>query len=221
MKKSVPSYYPIFLNVSARKCVVVGGGEVALRKVKTLLALGAEITVIAPELCGGLAGLAEAKTIDVLNRDYQAGDLQDAFLVIVATDQPDVNRRAAKDAIEAGVLVNVVDSAPDSNFIVPSCLHRGDVTIAISTSGRSPALARKLRTRLEEQFGPEYGELAILIDEVRAGVKERGMKISGDRWQDALELDAILDLLRKGEREKARAFLLDRLIACTEATDAT
>ncbi|HUU08288.1 MAG TPA: hypothetical protein VMW61_02065, partial [Dehalococcoidales bacterium] len=111
------------------------------------------------------------------------------------------------------VLVNVVDDAQNSDFIVPSCLRRGDVTIAVATAGRSPALARKIRTRLEKDFGEEYAALAQLIDEVRAEVKKRGITVGGDDWQEALDLDELTKLLRKGEREKARALILSRLKA--------
>jgi len=109
------------------------------------------------------------------------------------------------------VLVNVVDDAENSSFILPSYVRRGDVTIAISTAGRSPALARKIRTKLEEDFGDEYASLALLIAEVRAEVKRQGIKVDGDAWQKALELGLLTDLLRRGDSEKARALLLSSL----------
>ncbi len=105
----------------------------------------------------------------------------------------------------------MVDDAESSNFILPSYIRRGNVTIAISTGGRSPALARKIRTRLEKDFGDEYASLALLIDEVRAEVKRQGIEVDGNAWQEALDLDLLSDLLRRGDNEKAKATLLSNL----------
>ncbi len=213
MKREPSSYYPIFLNVSGKKCVVIGGGQVALRKVEVLLDHGANVEVISPEICSELDKLAENGGIAVRRRRYQTGDLKGAFVVIAATDDRHINSEVAKEAKETGVLVNVVDDPNNSNFIVPSCIHRGDVTIAISTAGKSPALARKIRTRLEKDLGDEYAALALLIDGVRAEIKRLGIKVNGDDWQKALDLDLLIDLLKKGDSEKARALLLSNLKA--------
>ena len=150
MNKRSNSYYPVFLNISGRKCVVVGGGKVAWRKVKGLLEFGANIEVISPDICPELNELAETGEINVLPRSYHTGDLQGAFVAIVATSNSDINQEVVKEARRSGVLVNVVDDAEDSAFIVPSCLRRGNITIAVSTAGSSPALARKIRTRLKK-----------------------------------------------------------------------
>ena len=213
MKKGdkLPTYYPIFMNIGGKKCVVAGGGEVALRKVKTLLEHGASVKVISPDLCSELGQLAESGEISVLQRSYRAGDLQDAVIAIAATDDSSTNLEVVKEAQRKAVLVNVVDDAGSSDFIVPSCMRRGDVTIAISTAGRSPALARKIRTRLEKDFGDEYASLALLIDEVRAEVKRQGIEVDGNAWQEALDLDLLSDLLRRGDNEKAKATLLSNL----------
>ncbi len=213
MKKGdkLPTYYPIFMNIGGKKCVVAGGGEVALRKVKTLLEHGASVKVISPDLCPELGQLAESGEISVLQRSYRAGDLQDAVIAIAATDDSSTNLEVVKEAQRKAVLVNVVDDAESSDFIVPSCMRRGDVTIAISTAGRSPALARKIRTRLEKDFGDEYASLALLIDEVRAEVKRQGIEVDGNAWQEALDLDLLSDLLRRGDNEKAKATLLSNL----------
>lgn len=208
-----PAYYPVSLNIKGRKCVVVGGGEVARRKVKALLEHGATVTVISPKLGPELIQLAEHGEIEALNRKYQTGDLTDSFAVIVATDDSDTNRQIVREAKDRAVLVNVVDDAQNSDFIVPSFLRRGDITIAVSTAGRSPALARKIRTRLEKDFSEEYAALARLLDEVRAGLKKKGVTVGGDDWQEALDLDELIELLRKGEREKARRLILSRLKA--------
>ena len=182
MKKGaeLPTYYPIFVNISGKKCVVVGGGQVALRKVRTLLEYKVSVEVISPDLCSELSQLAESGEICVIQRSYRAGDLKDAFIAIVATNDSETNLKVAEEARRNAVLVNVVDDPESSDFIVPSYMRRGDVTIAVSTAGRSPALARKIRTRLEKDFGDEYAPLALLIDEVRAEVKQQGIKVNAD-----------------------------------------
>jgi len=212
MKREQPSsYYPVFLNISGKRCVVVGGGQVALRKVRALLEHRANIEVISPDPCSELIELAEDGQIRVFRRHYQPGDLRKAFTAIAATDNSDINLQVVKEARRNAVLVNVVDDAENSDFILPSYLRRGDVTVAISTAGRSPALARKIRTRLEKDFGDEYASLALLIDEVRAEVKQQGIEVDGDAWQEALDLDLLLELLRRKDAEKAKAILLRNL----------
>ncbi len=205
------SYYPVFLKISERRCVVVGGGQVALRKARTLLEHGANVEVISPDLCSGLNKLAENGEIHVIRRPYQTGDLKGAFIAIAATGDRDVNLQVSEEARKTAALVNVVDDWGNSDFIVPSYLSRGDLTIAISTAGRSPALARKIRLRLEKEFGEEYGSLALLIDEVRAELKQKEIRVNGDSWQKALDLDLMTDLLKKGDSEKVKAILLGNL----------
>ncbi|MBI4304097.1 MAG: bifunctional precorrin-2 dehydrogenase/sirohydrochlorin ferrochelatase [Chloroflexi bacterium] len=210
-KDQLPVYYPMFLNITGKSCVVVGGGEVALRKVKILLEHGAKVEVISPELCPELEKLARTDTVKVLQREYRARDLNGAFIAIAATDNDEVNRKVVQEARERTVLLNVVDKPEDCDFIVPSYLRRGDVTIAVSTGGRSPALARKLRTELEKDFGEEYAALALLIDEARTEIKAQGIKVDSDTWQEALDLDLLAGLVRRGDKEKAKAVLLNRL----------
>lgn len=210
-KGQIAAYYPIFLKVSGKRCVVIGGGPVAFRKARSLLEHGASVDVISPELCPELAELAAEGQVRVFWRNYEAGDLRGAFVAIAATDDSEVNNDLLKEARDQKTLVNVVDDADNCDFIVPSLLHRGDVTIAVSTSGRSPALARKIRTRLENEFGEEYAALALMLDEVRTRVKHQGLKINNDTWQEALDLDRLTGLLRSGEGEKARRILLASL----------
>jgi len=207
----VPRYYPIFLNIRGKRCVVVGGGPVALRKVKALLEHEANVEVISPELCPELSQLAKSRAIQVLQKNYNGGDLQGAFIAIAATDDGEINNKVAEEARAKGVLVNVVDDSEHSDFIVPSQLRRGDITIAVSTAGKSPALARKIRTRLEKDFGAEYASLALLVDEVRSELKRQGIKINGYSWQEAIDLDVLIELLRTGQDEKAKATLLANL----------
>jgi siroheme synthase-like protein len=213
MKREPSSYYPIFLNVSGKRCVVVGGGQVALRKVGALLAQGANVEVISPDICPELKKLADTGEIAVQVKIYQPGDLKRALIVIAATDDHGINLEVAKEAKMTGIPVNVVDDPGNSDFIVPSCLRRGDVAVAISTSGRSPALARKIRARLEKDLGEEYATLALLVDEVLMEVKSQGIKVNGDDWQKALDLDLLIDLLKEGDSEKARTLLLSNLKA--------
>ena len=147
----------------------------------------------------------------MLQRSYQAGDLQDAGIAIVAPNDSNTKREVVKEARRKAWQANVVDDAEKSDFIVPSCLQRGDIIIAVSTSGKSPGLARKIRTKLETELGDEYAQLARLVGEVRAELKREGIKVDGNGWQEALDLDLLLDMLRKGDREGAKAALLGRL----------
>ena len=204
-------YYPVFLNLSGKKCVVAGGGQVALRKVTTLLQYGADVTVISPRLCKGMGELDCAGKIKVRRRSYQAGDLEGAYIAIIATGNRSINRQASLEAGLNKIPVNVVDDAGLSDFIVPSIVRRGSVSIAISTAGKSPALARKLRSKLEGELADEYADLALLIEGVRREAKKLKLKISSKRWQEAIDLDYMLLLLKQGDSEKARAILLERL----------
>jgi len=206
------AYYPMFLKISRKKCVVVGGGWVARRKVRALLEYGAGVEVISPDPCPELNKLGETGEIKVLRRRYQSGDLQGAFLAIAVTDNRALNRQVVKEAKDKAVLVNVIDDLENSDFIVPSYVRRGALTIAVSTAGRSPALARKIRTRLEKELGDEYASLVRLVGEVRAEVRRQGIKVTGDDWQEALDLDLMIDLLKRGDDQKAKAVLLDNLM---------
>jgi len=205
------AYYAISLNICQKKCVVIGGGEVALRKVAALLERGAIVQAIAPTLCSGLSLLADSKAISVLRRNYKPRDLKSAYIAIAATTETKTNKKVAMEARRQGILVNVVDDPEQSDFIVPACLHRGDLTIAISTAGKSPALARKIRTRLEKDFGEEYASLVTLIGEVRSEVKEQGIPISQNAWQDALDLERLIKMVRAGQLEEAKAALRNSL----------
>ena len=206
-------YYPIFLKISAKECVVIGGGQIALRKVKALLDAGAKVKVISPDLCLELNRLAEAEQISVKKRLFQPGDLEGALITVAATDDNSINIEVANEAKEKGILDNVVDDPGNSDFIVPSYLRRGDITIAVSTSGRSPALARKIRSRIEKDFGNEYATLVQLVDEVRTEIRSQGIKVNGEDWQQALDLDLLINLLKKNDKEQARNLLLSNLKA--------
>ncbi len=198
------TYYPLFLNIKGSKCVVIGGGEVAERKVRALLEHEAAVTVISARACRGLAQLAERRAIELLRRDYRYGDLEDALIAIAATDDPETNSKIAGEGRQRKVLTNVVDDPEQSDFIVPSLLRRGDISIAVSTGGKSPALSRKIRTELERYFPEEYASLALLISEVRQELKKDGICANSDAWQESLDLESMVDMIRKGKLEEAK-----------------
>jgi precorrin-2 dehydrogenase/sirohydrochlorin ferrochelatase len=163
-------YYPIFLDLHGRPCVVVGGGEVAERKVGALLRAAARVRVISPELTPRLARLAAQKKISVTRRRYRQGDLKRAFVVFAATDDPATQRAVREHAQAARALVNVADDRRGSTFLVPASFARGDLHVAISTSGVSPALARRLRQQLQASLGREYRAHVQLLREARKKV---------------------------------------------------
>lgn len=205
------SYYPVFLDINNKRCVVIGGGAVALRKIQMLLECNAHVVFISPEACAELTDLVNKGRVDWLKKPYGDGDLEGAYLVIAATNDNMINDRAAREARKLKALINVVDKPALSDFIVPSTLECGDLKIAISTGGSSPALAKKIRIKLEEEFGTDYGTLAKLIAEVRDELISRGIRIDGDRWQEAIDLNALIGLIKKDEIDRARDLLLDNL----------
>ena len=200
------SLYPINLDLKRKKCVVVGGGKVALRKVKTLLKAEAQVTVIAPSLTSSLAELAQAGVIFYKQKEYMCGDMTGFFLVVCATDSSFVNAAAAKEAKAKHILVNVVDQSVPSDFIVPAQVSRGDLLITVSTGGKSPALARQLRVELEKEYGDTYGMLLDMIEKVRLELKMVLVE-SKDReafWQQAMNTK-ILAFVKQGKLEDAEA----------------
>lgn len=204
-------YYPISLDIDGKRCVVIGGGEVALRKVSALLEHDAIVQVVSPELCPELEELFAAGRIMAAERPYADGDLAGAFVAIAATDDANINRKVASEAERRGLLVNVVDVPGLSNFIVPSQLRRGDLSIAVSTGGASPALARRIRERLEGDFGDEYAALLALAAQVRSEFRQKGGGAGGEDWQKALDIDALLALIREGRGDEARRRMTDVL----------
>jgi precorrin-2 dehydrogenase/sirohydrochlorin ferrochelatase len=160
-------HYPICLSLEGKPCLVVGGGAVALRKVRSLLGAGAEVTVVSPEFCEELRQLAGVRRVE---RTFDEGDAAGALLVYAATDDATANSAVAAAARKQRALVNVVDTPAECDFIVPSTLARGELTISVSTGGASPALARRLRLELEEQFPPAYADFVALLAELRREV---------------------------------------------------
>ncbi len=171
-------YLPILVDLAGRSCLVVGGGRVAARKAATLLAADARVTVVAPELCEELTALAAREPrVSLEPRPYRRADLDGAALVFAASDDPAVQEQVARDAREAGVLVNVVDEPERCLFVMPAILDRDPLLVAVSTSGASPALARRIRDDLASALGPEYGlaarHLAALRRRYRRGVRRQ------------------------------------------------
>lgn len=163
-------YYPIFLDLSGKRCVVVGGGRVAERRCSTLIRTGARITVISPNITKRLEGYREKGLIRHIPRGYKSYDIKTAFIVIAATDSGETNERVARDVMEAGRLLNVADVPSLCNFIVPSVLRRGLLTIAISTGGASPAMAKAIRKELQKLYGSEYSRYLDRLRDVRLKV---------------------------------------------------
>ena len=206
-------YYPTLLNIHGKLCVVIGGGVVALRKVRALLDCGAKVTVVSPTLYPGLAQLAEAGRISPIRREFKPGDLAGAVVAIAATDEREINQKVSDEARDRGVLVNVVDSSEQSDFIIPSFFRQGDLTIAVSTAGMSPALAKKIRTKLEGLFGEEFALVLSIIGDVRSALQQQGIRVAADAWQEALDLDLLIGLVQEGRPEEARDILRARLEA--------
>lgn len=167
-----PNYFPVFADLRNRLVVVIGGGEVALRKVEGLLAAGARVRVVAPELHRSLEELSAQGRVEIERREYRAGDLEGATLAVAATSEPEVNRAVADEAQSRHLLLNVVDFPQLCSFIVPSVIRRDELTVAISTGGMSPALAKRMRQKLEETLVPEYGPFLRLLGTLRARVRQ-------------------------------------------------
>src|ERR1700677_621559 len=164
--------FPIFLKIAARPCVVVGAGNLAEAKIDSLLAAHAKVTVIAPEARPRVADMAAAGEIEWLKREYAAGDLTAQSLVVAATDSPVVNRAVFKEATEKNILCNAVDDPPFCDFYFPSVVRRGDLQIAISTAGASPALAQRLRKEINAQLPLDVGDWLTDLGNLRREVTQ-------------------------------------------------
>jgi siroheme synthase-like protein len=201
--------YPVNLVVDGRRCVVVGGGEVAARKVEGLVAAGADVVVIAPAIDPRICSLG----VHLLERPYVAGDLDGAWLVIAATDDPAVNRAIRADADRARVWVNAVDDPGACSFTLPAVVRQGPVMVTVSTAGHSPALASWIRGQLAAQLGPEVGLLAEWLSEAREELRAAGRSTEDIDWRPALDWD-MLELIRSGRTAQAR----ERLQACLSSS---
>lgn len=207
--------YPIYLKLNQVKCLVIGGGSVAERKVTTLLQYGARVLVIAPEITIGLEERVLRGEIAYWSRAYQSGDLDyleaGRSLVFVATNQPEVNHQVFQECQARGILVNVVDDPVRCSFFVPAIVRRGSLCLAISTEGKSPLLARRMREELEKEFGPEYEEFLNILGECRQKILHR---VSDERqrrklFEQLLDMD-LLELIR----EKKTDLVKERVSQC-------
>lgn len=205
------AYYPIFLSLPGRRIVVVGGGKVAEGKVQGLVNAAADdITVIAPALTPLLQSLSNTGAVRWRPAEYRNGDLDGFDLVFVATDDGRVNAAVAREARDRRILVNAADDPPFCDFILPSVVRRGKITIAASTGGASPAMARRLREDLTAFLTPDYEALADLLAEVRVEVRAAGLRISPETWAAAID-EPLRDLLRAGRIDDARSRLRQAL----------
>ena len=206
--------YPISLEVAGRRAVVIGRMAVAQGKADALLEAGAQVTVISKGPRQALDRLEDHERATLLRRDYEPGDLEGAFLCVASSQEGDVRAAIYAEARWRKVLTNVRDDISHCDFAAPALVRRGELAIAISTGGRSPALARRLREQLSEQFDPRWEELLDLLGEVRTETLPE-LPDYGDRarrWQEALDVDVLLELIGEGRRREARAFLLRRLL---------
>ncbi len=201
-------YYPAYLDIRNRRCLVVGGGGVGTRKVKTLLDCGARVTIISPQASGQLQKLADNERVRIKKRSYQPGDLEGIFLVIGATDDEKLNRQISRDAEGRGLLCNIADHPEICNFILPSIVHRGDLTISISTAGRSPAMAKKLRQDLEKQYGEEYADFLRLMGAIRQKLLSQAHEPEAHKSLfEQLINNGLLEMIRENRIEEINSLL--------------
>jgi uroporphyrin-III C-methyltransferase/precorrin-2 dehydrogenase/sirohydrochlorin ferrochelatase len=215
-------YFPVFLKVEGRPCLVVGGGKVAARKVMSLLRAGGHVTVVAPQICDELQAQVERDAVTLVGRDFSAADIEGMVLAIAATDDTAVNRSVYELASRQGIPVNVVDNPELCSFIVPSIVDRSPVQVAVSTGGASPVLARLLRARLESFIPAAYGRLAQLVDDCRQQVKQRFSDVDQRRyfWESVLQ-GRVAELLFAGQEELARRALQEAIDDAGEKHEAS
>ncbi len=206
----MPAYYPVYLNLTGKKCLVFGGGPIAEDKIAKLQSTGAQVTIVSPTVTPNLQAWAHRGDFQWQPREYQAGDMEGAFLSIAATNDRQVNHEIFQEAERLGVLINVVDDPEQCTFIAPAVVRRGQVTLAISTGGASPALARKLREALTEDAVLEWADLARVLSLARKVVKKRGLTVDPQRWQCCITTE-LLQLAQSGHEDQALSSLLSRL----------
>lgn len=201
-------YYPIYLDIKDKHCLVIGGGSVGTRKVRTLLDYGAQVTVVSPKLSETLHALAAEGAIAWRKRIYETTDLMDVFLVFGATDDDRLNQQIHADAEAKNLLCNIADRPAVCNFILPSIVRRGDLSIAISTSGKSPAFAKRVRKELEKQFGEEYGTFLDLMGKIRRKLLSQAHEPEAHKHLFEQLIDGgLLDLLKEADENN-----IDRLL---------
>ena len=209
------AYYPILMDLEGKRVLVVGGGGVAERKVRTLLEFGARVDVVSLDLSPALRGLSEEGRVQWAGREFEPSHLKGATLVIAATDDAEANRRVSAACRKQGIPVNAVDQPADCTFIVPAVVRRGDLLLAVSTSGRSPALARSVRKELETRFGPEYADFLALMGSVREEVLAGGRdQKTNQAVFESLVQSNLLDAVRRKDWSSA-AGILTKILGTT------
>ena len=211
----MPRYYPAFIDVRDRDCIVIGGGAMGEEKAIKLLECGARVRVISPSVTSSVKDLESQGRLTWTQRHYRRGDLERAFIAIAATDDDAMNRQIAREAEERNVLLNVVDVTHLCTFIAPSVARRGEVTVATSTGGASPALARTFREKIEHSRILEYADLAPLLSDARAHLKRERLKVSPDHWQDCIT-EELLDIAQSGPTQEAYDKLMCGLLSKAE-----
>ncbi|MGE5418368.1 MAG: bifunctional precorrin-2 dehydrogenase/sirohydrochlorin ferrochelatase [Acidobacteriota bacterium] len=203
--------FSVFLNLESRNTLVIGGGTVASRKVNNLLECGAVVRIVSPYPCEEIKALHKAGKITLEERNFEDSDIEGCWLVFAATNDEHVNRHIYELCQKSRILVNVVDDPDNCNFIVPSNLRRGSLTVSVSTEGKSPLLARKLRLMLEDVIGPEYEDYVDLLGEARQEVKDRFAEEQVRRkiFEAILDLD-VLPLVKIGKKQEAK----ERILQC-------
>ena len=216
----MPRYYPAFIDVRGRRCVVIGGGALGEEKVVKLLECDACVVVIAPEVTPTIKDLAAEGKVEWLKRHYSPGDLAQAFIAIASTDDDDLDRQIYAEAEERNVLLNVVDVTHLCTFIAPSVARRGEVTVATSTGGASPALARTFREKLESSRILEFADLAPLLARGRAELRHRNLRVAPDHWQSCIT-EELLDIVQAGNETAAYELLISGLLGGAEPIEAS
>lgn len=198
-------YYPLFMDLSGRKCLVVGAGAVAARKARSLLECGARVTVVGEQPVAAFRAL-ERRGVVVVRRSFRARDVGRQALVIAATDDRAVNAAVAAAARRRDIPVNAVDDPPNCTFIVPAVVRRGDLTVAVSTGGKSPAAARLVKEKIASLLGKEYAGLVCLLGSYRGRMKDQvpGQECRARAWKRMLD-GGVLESLRRGDRKAATA----------------
>ena len=205
------TFYPVFLNLTGRRCVIIGGGQIAEGKVSKLLDSGAKIIVISPNATQGIRDYADSGQIEYNLRKFQEGDLNGAFLVVAATNDRVVNQEIFEEAEKSGILLNAVDDMPRCSFIAPSIVEKGPITVAISTGGASPALARKLREKLEVSPALDWADATNMLSHARQIIKDKQIALDPQRWQCCMT-DELLTLIQAGHEDAALEILMNRLL---------
>jgi precorrin-2 dehydrogenase/sirohydrochlorin ferrochelatase len=203
--------YPIFVECKGRPVLVIGGGHVGAEKVRGLMNAEADITVVAPSLNEEMQGYKDAGKFTHIEREYRESDLDGGWhFIMVATDDGAVNREVREAGNRRRIWVNAADDPVNCDFILPAVVRKGKITLAASTSGASPALARRLREELDAYLTPDMPALADLLAEVRQEVRKRGIKVENDTWQEAIDVPLRV-MLAQRRYDEARERLIERL----------